>query len=68
MIDLVTLRDALAAHGRVARIVAANAFDEALWAGARARQCRDLGRLGLAGHPVVRLDQARARVPACPGA
>jgi hypothetical protein len=51
---------------RRARVAAANALDEELYATARARQCAALARLGLRRHPVVAADLAAARAPPCP--
>lgn len=50
---------------RIARVVAANAYDEALWHASRRRQCADLTALGLQTHPLVLrdLDGARSTPP-----
>lgn len=54
------------AQGRVARVLAANALDEALWDASRRRQCADLAALGLQAHPVATRDLDEARdTPPC---
>jgi len=45
-----------ASADRIAKVLAANAYDEELWHTSRQRQCSDLRALGLLAHPVVLRD------------
>jgi len=45
---------------RIAKVLAANAYDEELWHASRQRQCSDLRALGLLAHPVVLKDSGDA--------
>ena len=50
---------------RLAKIIAANAYDAVLWDDTRSRLCYELRRLGIDDNPIVRRDVEMSRLPSC---